>query len=782
MPRPGATRGKDGKEERPPRHKSALRREVSKKDEPLSQRERLRRELRSKLDGHVDKFGNPFELSNKEIDSLLKYKSAGQLKELMKNPDGIDDIMNAVNGIRDEVMKHALSVGTAYAEGLGIETEEVTTELQDVFDATKRVEDEIDDVLYAGAEALAKKITSATGSKVVEHLVSFFKEAPKKVEINKYDVTDKGILFDSTPFEVTGDDAEVDCRNGLVLGPNEAVLSNVDGKRVQPELLLMLIYSVFTLGIWCWLRRRPLISILVTTHGRVINYTREVHLGRIGNSTQTTYFIDHLVYGKHTFKKGRYTMRDYLTLQPLMYWATCRAKNPVNKLSLDFFKFPPESDVVPKRGGRLEDLFDDNGKPILVQSGSIEVETDDALSVSMPLMTKFLSEIMELFPNKNVLTAAPNTSNILEIQRGEPSIDPRYFEGEDMVIVNKNFVAVGYDEQVLDAIDADLDWAIWKYVLWVLIQVFTCCTVRFCYLYMFPFRRRYFVLTDRRMVAFTHTTKGKQGKKLRSDEQVEQDLEFWMISSVKSGKLHINRSCSGLPCSSEYSSVYVEVSPGGTLHFVPTAEISRDRALSFVHKFLSTSAPDMLGDIAAHTIEDIGKLHDLMLGRDEKVIGGLVVQRRSSPLPIKICVGCVTCCLFPRYRVGHLVVTSHRLIEMQQVRVPLTRRTIAVHQNFWYLQSVTRASFYSDIWCARIKFCRKLPCALCQEDIGIGVDVQTCVKPDDYKLNFTFDASPRQAANARFVMALIALSHMTAEEKAVYFRQRGAQRAVLALD
>ena len=565
------------------------------------------------------------------------------------------------------------------------------------------------------------------------------------------------ILFDPTPYEVKGD--AKDFRHFLILAPGEHIITHMDGSKKRPHMLVQFLFTFLSLGIWLFLRYNPLVTMILTDHGRVITFERVIRFGLIQTRKQDSYFLDHLMYG-HMFFSNPTAVGHKCLCAPYAVDVHVGRLTPFVIYRLEFFNFPQLAEASYHRDKDNEDEVEKQEqkklKNLLLGSnfgGSLEIELDyDDIDAALAMAGKFTASLMYHINNKNKIVSVLDEGEEKGFSLVDHDQDANSTPIDNKsILVDKKLLGFGKDERLIDVIDCyranDVNNWWWKRLTLGLAAIISWIFI--------GNTEEAFCISDRRLVAFTHTS--RFGKPV--DVERRQTIQFWIVRDISAGKLVLTRQC----CSrKEVSTLQIKMRPGGILRLHPVRHNSNERVREFMENVITVQSPPLLGIFRSSDLSLLGESkNDIILMEKERILAALRVERpRGSCLRVA-CIGCFTCCTRPHRQHGFLVVTTHRLIEAATVTNPLMRAASKTVENFWFLPALRRSAFEAS------RRCRLLPCE-CGENIMVGIDIKDVIN-DDVTIQFSFKKSSQvESYNARYMMALLALSQMTYEERCHY--------------
>jgi hypothetical protein len=574
----------------------------------------------------------------------------------------------------------------------------------------------------------------------------------------------KGVLFNPTPFRKQAVVPNTDPRKQLIIAPGEDINAFVDGSPAQHHIIILLLLLVFTLGCYQILHRKQHTAVLATDR-RVIQHTRSyTKSGKLSYQAVTAFYIEHLVQGDNHYQSGRYTLWEKLLCFPLLRVIVCLSpkRKPQNKLDLHFFHYKQEdSSVLVQAEKHLL------GRKQL--NGVLSVACQDAELISVKKMTLLVRALLEKYPYSGEIKRKPVIDAVVDVPASWIDPEASRFPAFRRVVVNRQFIPLSNDERVVDGVWGRIEPVhLWEKLLTCVCGLFSagCCWVLCCCCIRNSISRRQeaFVLTNNRLLSLSYYVAGTKGVKRITDSPME--FKFWLIRDVVDGDLAVKRDKCGCICYNESMSVKITVRPGGSITLTGNSD-NMANLRSFVQSIISVDTPSLLSTVATRTLAGLNS-DDVLLMENEKLIASITVKRGHSNLTRKkfLLTRLLTCCCYPRNSYGHLVLTSHRLIEMSTVKVPLTCRTVESRQQFWFLPAIKRAGIYSENACyGAFDF---MGCSFCPVSLKLGIDADEVVRTDAFQVVFEFKAFGYQKENAQAFVAMLGMVHAPEQQQTIY--------------
>jgi hypothetical protein len=472
-----------------------------------------------------------------------------------------------------------------------------------------------------------------------------------------------------------------------ILSDGESYIDHMPIREERVSRLKILFFVIFSLGFWCCCRKKKT-SVLILSEQKLI-YFRQYG----ASYWQTSYYIDTLGAGTHTWRKREFKCLEYLCCKPLCF-ACCCIPVTHSTIKLHF----ASEDISNALEGIASKLLGE------LSAADITLELENTKADGTERVNEFVGNLMEQVPAFTLL--GKRRREHYKLSRGNIKSS---MMSVDVIPINKNQVALGATERVLDAIAVvkkpfewkgkytviyliltgwmlllvGIGWLVWILLTLMISGCVVCQTSPKCV--KRKIRRQYICCTDRRVFYFSNKNLAKS---------YEQEMSFYLISGVTSGEFHLNPYRCGHP---SYASLKFTVRPSASFEYA-LARIDEKRMREF---FLSVVSSDYsepfsgmnLPAIDFENLDPKNKFKMLKL-KDEEVYAK--VNLLSTTLP-SLCVCMAMCCTLGKrpYRTkGFLLVTNKRLVLLKHNYAG--SRLLNESQRFWLITAVARLTLSSS--------------------------------------------------------------------------------------
>lgn len=313
------------------------------------------------------------------------------------------------------------------------------------------------------------------------------------------------------------------------------------------------------------------------------------------------------------------------------------------------------------------------------------------------------------------------------------------------IVINTSEFGIGDEERLISALDCELHDLLRP--LKNLANALTCRIFAKIEKRCLPMRTQCMILTDRRLVAVTHTTINKRPVNI----EMSQTVKWWVLRSVVRGDVesqHGNCKCG----SKVRYNLGLHIVPGGYISLYPTSHAQAVDVYNMFENLLTMKAPARLGIFAAHDLSHVDHLHDaVILREDERVLGGVSVKKEYEGSIPKGLLCFATCGMRPYKKSGEMVLTTHRVVFVTTSRIPLTGYRAATCQEFVLLDGLTRTTYQRQ-----------------GGYIGLGLDTMKVLDENDSESTFLLKANKENTDHIQYIFSLLALCEFTYKERDSY--------------